>query len=510
MRRTKLTSFVIMLMLVVTILPNVLAETSCATNEVALLGDSLTVGWGKEFIKACGNEPINYAIEGATTGEMLAKVNSISPTVRTLIVLGGTNDINNDVGTIEITNNLGAIYLAVRENGVERVVAITIPPFNKKDMPEKNFVVGAVNEWIRNQEGYSVDQVIDFYSLLVGVAPCMHPTYGGSCDNVHPNAKGYQAMSDKVLNEVFGYSIAPSQIPILPPSVPSGYEAAEPELAVSQKVPKNLPQRWKEIDETWIRVGPYVGGIGNGFVWDNSLGDWNWRNFEEVYFTLTYAPAPTAVGKVYKPSPGGNEYNELIQQAAQALEIEAPLIKALMKYESQFNPTATSEGNCKGLMQVCSGSWDGCFNSLSTQYSLKNDPYDPKSSIFVGTCVLKSKLAGVSGCGINAESEDRVKCVIAAYNAGEGLINSAAKDVGAPATWSAVNQKLQDENFVKQNPKYNTPWFNAEVCKGHPGVTRRACKFMKINSYVNSVYNMYLSYKTYGLSGTGTSASVSK
>ncbi len=513
MSRIKLTSFVIMCVLVITILPNVLAETSCATNEVALLGDSLTVGWGKEFVKACGDEPINYAVEGATTEDMLAQVSSISPTVRTLIILGGTNDIANGIDVTEVENNLEAIYQLATDQGIT-VIAVTLPPYNKASEADKNDKIKQVNEWIKNQEGYNVAQVIDSYNLLLGVEPCMHPTYGGSCDNVHPNAKGYQAMSDKVLSEAFGYSTSTEPSFVLPPSVQEGLnEAGTPaELAVSQKVPKNLPQRWKEIDETWQKISSFVGGDGVGLVWDNSLGDWNWRIFDEVYFTLTYAPVSTttAAGKVFKPSAGGDEYNELIQQAAQALGMEASLIKAFMKYESQFNPNAKSEGNCKGLMQVCPSSWDKCFNSLSTQYSLKEDMFDPKTSIFVGTCVLKGKLAGVSGCGINVESEDRVKCVIAAYNAGEGLINSAAKAVGAPATWSAVNTKLQDESFVKQNPKYNTPWFDAKVCKGHPDVTRRACKFMKINSYVNSVYNMYLSYKTYGLGGTGTSASVSK
>ncbi len=507
MRKTKLTSFVIMLVLVVTILPNVLAETSCATNEVAMLGDSLTVGWGKEFLKACGDEPINYAVEGATTGEMLAKVGSISPMVRTLIVLGGTNDIASGIGTTEIKDNLGAIYLAAKENGVEKVIAITIPPFNKISMPEKNYPVGIVNEWIRNQEGYSVDQVVDFYSLLVGAAPCMNPAYANSCDNVHPNAKGYQVMSDKVLAEAFEISSPVVEQPfVLPPSVQEGLsEAGTPaEQVVSQKVPKNMPSRWKEIDDTWQKISPYVGGDGEGYVWDNSLGDWNWRNFNEVYFTLTYGPAPTttATGKVSKPSPGGNEYNELIQQAADTFGVEAALIKGLMKYESTFVPTKVSSTGCKGLMQVCD--WGEHYEKIGAKYGLVNDWLDPKANIFIGAYILKGKLDSVSGCGASANSEDRNKCVIAAYNAGQGLINAAAKAVGAPATWSAVNNQLQDEEFTKAYGYSGEKW-NVEV---KAGVTKRAQKFANINNYVIKVYNMYLSYKTYGLKVEGAAASV--
>ncbi len=503
MLKTKWALLVVVLALVVTILPSMLAEISCATNEVALLGDSLTVGWGKEFVKACGDEPINYAVEGATTGEMLAQVSSISPTVRTLIILGGTNDIANGIGTTEIKDNLGAIYLAAKDNGVETVVAVTISPFNKKNMPEKNYPVGNVNEWIFKQEGYSVDQVVDFYTLLVGSAPCMNSAYANSCDNVHPNTKGYQAMSDKVLNEVFGYSTSTGQPVVLPPLLQEGLSEAgtPPEQAVSQRVPKNLPQRWKEIDETWQKISPYVGGIGNGFVWDNSLGAWNWRNFDEVYFTLTYAPVPTAVGKVYKPSPGGNEYNELIQEAANTFGVEAALVKALMKYESQFNPYKPSKTGAQGLMQVTD--WNDHYNKIGAKYGLVNNPLDSKSNIFIGTYILKTMLDSVSGCGVSATSEDRVKCVIAAYNAGQSPINAAAKAVGAPATWSAVNTKLQDEAFTKAHG-YDKPKWDVEV---KAGTTLRAEKFANINNYVLKVYNMYLSYKSYGLEVKGAAAS---
>jgi hypothetical protein len=491
-----------MLMIIVTFFPSVLAETSCATNEIALLGDSLTVGWGKEFVKACGDEPINYATEGATIEDMWEQIHNINPAVKTIIVLGGTNDIANGDSVDKIKINLEVLYAIAEGKGIN-IIAATLPPYNKASEAGRGGRVKQVNQWIMGEEGYRVDKVIDFYNLLLGVEPCMHPTYGGSCDNVHPNAKGYQAMSDKVLNEGFGYSVASPSLPVLPPGVPSGYDASQPELAISQKVPKNLPQRWKEIDETWIKVGPYVGGIGNGFVWDNSLGDWNWRNFDEVYFTLTYGPAPaaTAAGKVSKPSPGGNEYNELIQQAANAFGVEAALVKALMKYESSFNPYKPSKTGAKGLMQVTD--WNKHFDKIGATYGLVNNPLDSKSNIFIGTYILKEKLNSVSGCGASATSEDRVKCVIAAYNAGQSPINAAAKAVGAPATWSAVNTKLQDEELTK-NHGYDEPKWNVEV---KAGTTLRAEKFANINNYVIKVYNMYLSYKSYGLKVEGAAAS---
>ncbi|MBI4980284.1 transglycosylase SLT domain-containing protein [Candidatus Woesearchaeota archaeon] len=492
------------------------AASSCASDKIALLGDSLTVGWGALFVKACGNQPVSFAEEGISTELMLniSQTQIITQPFDTLIVLGGTNDIASGKSAEGVVSNLEAIYGLAKEQGI-RVIVGTIPPYNNANELSKNDVVNNVNEWIKEQEGYSVDQVVDFYSLLVGAAPCMNPTYGGSCDNVHPNAKGYQAMSDKVLNEVFGEAI----------SVEVSKEEEETEVEYDkeliggaqvgavggQKVPKNLPQRWKEIDETWQKISPSVGGVGVGKVWDNSLGEWNWRNYDDVYFTTaTGAPTKGGVAQSVKLTP---QQKEWVKQYAVQEGVEPQLALAIIGSESSGNPYAVSSTGCAGLMQLCGSSspddiikvqcsqkgappahqcnLDACHTktkgyvwceicSSSKNNCAQDDRYDPEKNIHAGVRIFKGKVDAVQSCKAGS---DLIKCQIAAYNAGQGVINAAAKKAGTNPTWEEVKTQLTVALFKEVSTTY-AGWSDAKVQSKIDGLK---------GWYVDQIYNTYIS-----------------
>ncbi|MBT4110633.1 DUF218 domain-containing protein [Candidatus Woesearchaeota archaeon] len=191
---------------------SVLAD-SCNSNKIALLGDSITVGWGPQFIQSCGNQPINYAVSGKWTPWMLTKLKSeiLNKGYTHLIVLGGTNDISGGKSAPDVIANLEQIYFLARNNNI-KVIAGTIPPYNKQNSVEKNNVVKEINVWIRTQKEIgNIGGVVDFYQLLVSQEPCMNSNYASSCGNVHPNTAGYQAMSNKVFSEVFGGQITTEQ-----------------------------------------------------------------------------------------------------------------------------------------------------------------------------------------------------------------------------------------------------------------------------------------------------------
>jgi lysophospholipase L1-like esterase len=198
------------------------AENPCGSNKIALLGDSITndqgtKSWGNEFKKLCGNLPVNFAHSGKRTDWMLSRlkgeVDDSSPYTSGkilgqgythLIVLGGTNDITAGWDTITTISNLEQIYSIAKQNDIS-VIAGTITPYNVASYPEGNEKVKEINEWIKSQYQLgNIDGVIDFYSLLLGTEPCMDPGYKSSCDNVHPNSVGYQAMANKAITELFG------------------------------------------------------------------------------------------------------------------------------------------------------------------------------------------------------------------------------------------------------------------------------------------------------------------
>ena len=192
------------------------ATNSCTSNKIAILGDSITNsydkgGWGFEFKNKCNNLPINYGSSGKWTEWMLKTLKSdiVGKGHSHLIITGGTNDIWNQVNgkgytpTETITSNLAEIYRLAKQDNIY-VVAGTIPPFTNQGGSQKNNQVKEINQWIKSQLGTNVDQIVDFYGFLVGEEPCIKTEYARNCNDVHPNEIGYQAMADKVINEVFG------------------------------------------------------------------------------------------------------------------------------------------------------------------------------------------------------------------------------------------------------------------------------------------------------------------
>jgi hypothetical protein len=203
--------FVLFLFISLIVLASLASADSCNNNKVVLLGDSITVGWGPKFIQSCGGQPINYAVGGKMTGWMLDKLKSdiIGEGNTHLVVLGGTNDVTSDKSAAQIILNLEQMYFMAKENNI-KVIAGTIPPYNRDSKEDFNNIVKEVNYWIKSQKDLgNIDAVVDFYQLLLGNEPCMNSLYASSCNNVHPNPAGYTVMANKVFNEVFGGQITP-------------------------------------------------------------------------------------------------------------------------------------------------------------------------------------------------------------------------------------------------------------------------------------------------------------
>ena len=95
-------------------------------------------------------------------------------------------------------------------------------------------------------------------------------------------------------------------------------------------------------------------------------------------------------------------YGEIIAAFAEAHGVSPTLVRALIKVESNYRPTARSHRGAMGLMQL--------MPSTARQYNLRN-PYDPKANIAAGVKHLRALI-------------DRwgVELALAAYNAGEGAV----------------------------------------------------------------------------------------
>lgn len=95
-------------------------------------------------------------------------------------------------------------------------------------------------------------------------------------------------------------------------------------------------------------------------------------------------------------------FDPIIEIAAAKHEVDARIVKAVIKVESAFQPRARSPKGAMGLMQL--------MPKTARQYQARH-PYDPASNIEAGTRYLKRLL-----------DEFELPLALAAYNAGEGAV----------------------------------------------------------------------------------------
>jgi len=109
-----------------------------------------------------------------------------------------------------------------------------------------------------------------------------------------------------------------------------------------------------------------------------------------------------------------NKYDSIIADAAGRFNLEAPLLKAVIKAESDFDPNAISHKGARGLMQI-----------MPMNYRLLNveNPFDPNQSIEGGARYLRDMLDRYNGS---------LNLSLAAYNAGRARSTDTAVFLPTP------------------------------------------------------------------------------
>jgi hypothetical protein len=147
----------------------------------------------------------------------------------------------------------------------------------------------------------------------------------------------------------------------------------------------------------------------------------------------------TAAGWLRLPEATRARYAQDIREISERHGMSPALVEAVIRVESAFNPLAVSPKGARGLMQLMPGT----ANALGVQ-----DAFDPRQNIDGGVRHLRRLIDRYPG---------DLPLAVAAYNAGEGAVDSYGGIPPYPETQQYVRKVLQH------------PGLAAEVKQSHAG-----------------------------------------
>jgi len=126
---------------------------------------------------------------------------------------------------------------------------------------------------------------------------------------------------------------------------------------------------------------------------------------------------------------GSYPFMECFEKAAEKYRVQLPLLLAVARGESNFDPGARSNKECYGIMQI---QWPGTAKDLGIRK--KSDLYDPCINIEAGARYLAQLLQRFNGSTFLA---------VAAYNYGPNAIHPERVPEGARWYAAYINRHLR-------------------------------------------------------------------
>ena len=170
-------------------------------------------------------------------------------------------------------------------------------------------------------------------------------------------------------------------------------------------------------------------------------------------------------------------YDELIQSAAEKVDIDWRLLTALVYQESRFDPKSESWMGAKGLMQIT--------DKVADEYDVQN-VFNPEENILAG--VQHLQWLDIYWEDKVLDEEERLKFVIGSYNVGHGHVQDARR----LAEKYGADSELWDDNVAKYLLLKSTKAYYSD-----PVVTYGYCRGQEPVKYVSSIMSRFEQYRTF-------------
>lgn len=165
---------------------------------------------------------------------------------------------------------------------------------------------------------------------------------------------------------------------------------------------------------------PVGNAAGDIYRFKDKNGVWHFSNTRSDIRYRLYLKTSKLGGVQYL-----KKYDAIIRRAAEQFDIEANLIKAIIKAESSFDPNAISESGAQGLMQL--------MPDTAEEMRVAN-PFDPEENILGGTRYLSLLLKRFK--------HDK-RLAIAAYNVGATTVTKHNDVPPIPQTKRFVERVME-------------------------------------------------------------------
>lgn len=113
------------------------------------------------------------------------------------------------------------------------------------------------------------------------------------------------------------------------------------------------------------------------------------------------------------------KYSKLVERYSEENNLDKMLVYAIIKAESNFEPSITSHSGAMGLMQIMNDTAKEIAEELEYDFATKEVLYQPEVNIMIGTKYFANLLQIYN---------NNINIALAAYNAGIGNVNKWIKE----------------------------------------------------------------------------------